>query len=526
MTGSAKNILEALLSSRPRKTADAPDNSRGIYGLIDHNGDLRYIGSTKSAEETLRKRIHQRHRTGSENSSHYFARMYNTGRMWRDRDDKSAVLDARISKELRNEFISDHCGAVWIALPDQMDISRIEQEILAIAPSEATAWNWRGADVYAEPVDLVDLTLDRLKWPTFKLDALERQHRRFANVHPNLSVTSIPKKAVLSNPLPEGDFRFFALDVETANGDRGSICQIGIACVRPDNTIETWVTYVNPQTSTWAFTYIHGISARKVAHSPTFDQIFPMLQDFLGGKVVYQHSKFDQSAISAACRTHGLESASWEWRDSVLVAREAWPELKGNGGHGLAALKSHLSLQFQHHDAGEDARASAEVVLLAERVTGRQVETGVPVRSQTCEPVSAIETTTVSIIRERVSQKSKTAGKSNSGNPICDGILFRIQQDNSIQPHGDTKYISAFNLGGVFFAIDKMSESKQPIWVVDRADLRAHLDADKVGYDIYPSDKGRNSNLWKLPNFKDGQLLRIYPETVEQAMTMIAKLGK
>jgi len=525
MIGSAKNILEALLSSRPRKTADAPDNSRGIYGLIDHNGDLRYIGSTKSAEETLRKRIHQRHRTGSENSSHYFARMYNTGRMWRDRDDKSAVLDAKISKELRNEFISDHCRAVWIALPDQIDISRIEREILAIAPSEATAWNWRGADIYSEPVDLVDLTLDRLKWPTFKLDALERQHRRFANVHTNLSVTSIPKKAVSANPLPEGDFRFFALDVETANGDRGSICQIGIACVRPDNSIETWVTYVNPQTSTWAFTYIHGINARKVAHAPTFDQIFPMLQDFLGEKVVYQHSKFDQSAISAACRTHGLENVSWEWRDSVLVAREAWPELKDNGGHGLASLKSHLSLQFQHHDAGEDARASAEVVLLAERVIGRQVESSVPVQSP-CETETAVQTTTVSIIRERVSQKSKTTGKSNSDNETRDGILLRIKQVAEISYHSDTKYIAAFQLSGVFFALDKTSVSKQPIWLVDRMDIRAYLDAEQVGYDIYPSDKGRNSNLYKLPNFKTGQLLRIYPETVEQAMAVIAKLGK
>ena len=38
----------------------------------------------------------------------------------------------------------------------------------------------------------------------------------------------------------------------------------------------------------------------------------------------------------------------------------------GNGGHGLASLKQHLGLVFDHHDAGEDARAAAEVVLRAE----------------------------------------------------------------------------------------------------------------------------------------------------------------
>ena len=50
----------------------------------------------------------------------------------------------------------------------------------------------------------------------------------------------------------------------------------------------------------------------------------------------------------------------------MIIARTAWPMLKGNGGHGLANLKQHLGLEFQHHDAGEDARAAALVVLRAE----------------------------------------------------------------------------------------------------------------------------------------------------------------
>lgn len=39
--------------------------------------------------------------------------------------------------------------------------------------------------------------------------------------------------------------------------------------------------------------------------------------------------------------------------------------MKGNGGHGLANPKRTLNLQFHHHDAGEDARAAAMVVLHA-----------------------------------------------------------------------------------------------------------------------------------------------------------------
>ena len=54
----------------------------------------------------------------------------------------------------------------------------------------------------------------------------------------------------------------------------------------------------------------------------------------------------------------------------IYTGIDTWPELKGNGGHGLASLKSHLNLQFHHHDGEEDARAAAEIVLLAEKRTG------------------------------------------------------------------------------------------------------------------------------------------------------------
>lgn len=168
-------------------------------------------------------------------------------------------------------------------------------------------------------------------------------------------------------PFPKGPFRFVALDVETANNDRGSICQIGVACVRPDHLIETWMTYVDPQVDRWVFTYLHGISARTVQGAPTFAEVLPVLRKALIGHTIYQHSGFDRSAVSAACHHAKLAVPDWEWRDSVQVARRARPELRGNGGHGLASLKQHLGLVFEHHDAGEDARAAAEVVLRAER---------------------------------------------------------------------------------------------------------------------------------------------------------------
>lgn len=381
----AEDLLSALLEAAPRPTVEAPRDARGLYGLVDHHGDLRYIGSTSSTDQTFYQRIHQRHRTGSEGMSHYFTQMYNTGRMWRDRKDALAKADGDIAKALRNDFVIDHCRAVWLPLPDTVDIAGLEAEVLALAPEHAIAWNRRRMQAYEEPTDLVEATLRRLGWGARELAAVERQRLRFlaAMAGPVAVPAPAPKPASIRQtrvaPFPKGPFRFFALDVETANNDRGSICQIGVACVRPDNSIETWVTYVDPQVDRWVFTYLHGISARTVQGGPTFAEILPVLQHALQGTTVYQHSSFDRSAVSAACGNCGLPIPQWDWRDSVHVARTAWPELRGNGGHGLASLKQHLGLVFEHHDAGEDARAAAEVVLRAEGV--RPVHAQSPVKT-------------------------------------------------------------------------------------------------------------------------------------------------
>lgn len=365
---SASDILSYLLGATPDRTALAPRDSRGIYGLVDHCGNLRYIGSTSSTDENFYKRIHRRHRTGSEGGSHYFSQMYNTGRMWRMRNDTATASDGKIAKALRNAFIAEYCRAICMPLPDSSDIAGLEREVIALAPAEAVAWNRRAANVYDEPEDLVEALIAKLGYGADIRAALKRQKQRYLGGAVNLASTArtpvVSARAV--PPFPKGPFRFVALDVETANNDRGSICQIGVACVRPNNTIETWVTYLDPEVDRWVFTSLHGISAKTVRGAPRFREVLPVLVDALRGYVIYQHSSFDRGAVAKACETENLSVPDWTWKDSVQVARQAWPELKGNGGHGLASLKGYLGLSFEHHDAGEDARAAAEVVLQAE----------------------------------------------------------------------------------------------------------------------------------------------------------------
>ena len=89
-------------------------------------------------------------------------------------------------------------------------------------------------------------------------------------------------------PLPTGTFRFFALDVETANRDSASICQIGIACVRADGSLQTWASYIDPKTSDWSATWVHKITQNTVLGAPDFTSVLNVLRPLLDTGIVFQ----------------------------------------------------------------------------------------------------------------------------------------------------------------------------------------------------------------------------------------------
>ncbi len=190
------------------------------------------------------------------------------------------------------------------------------------------------------------------------------------------------------------DLRFIALDVETANGHAHSICQIGLACMRTDGQIATLGFFVNPEGAFEQFnTRLHGIDARTVTHAPMFPDILERLRPLLERSPLVQHSGFDKRAMNSASDRYGLPPLSSIWHDSVTIARRAWPQLKGDGGHGLGNLKAYLSLDFEHHDAVEDARAAAQVVLCAEVETGHRFDllAGSPPRKRATTPRPAAQ---------------------------------------------------------------------------------------------------------------------------------------
>lgn len=169
------------------------------------------------------------------------------------------------------------------------------------------------------------------------------------------------------------DDAFIAIDVETANGDSASICQVGVARFAGGELVDNQAWLINPQT--WFSRdniAIHGIHAADVRDAPSWADGYPELVAMLAGNIVVSHTAFDVTATSRACARDGLPLLDVHWLDSTRVARRAFPRF-ARRGYGLASLSHHLGIAFAHHDAGEDARAAGLVVLAAVAASGRSV---------------------------------------------------------------------------------------------------------------------------------------------------------
>lgn len=159
---------------------------------------------------------------------------------------------------------------------------------------------------------------------------------------------------------------FNAIDLETANRDRSSICQIGIVHVGNGEFTERWQTLVDPEVS---FEHrnmqIHGISESDIKGSPTLPEVHDELRRRLNGSVLVSHMPFDRTALGQAMERYGLEQLHVTWLDSARIARLAWPEKYRDRGYALKNIAQDLNISFRHHDALQDAEAAAKVVLHA-----------------------------------------------------------------------------------------------------------------------------------------------------------------
>lgn len=97
---------------------------------------------------------------------------------------------------------------------------------------------------------------------------------------------------------------FVAIDIETANGERTSICAIGAVKVVDGCIVDRFYELVKPEPEYYFrhFTLnIHGIGKSDTENARTFDKVWHDLAVMIGTLPLVAHNKaFDESCIRAA----------------------------------------------------------------------------------------------------------------------------------------------------------------------------------------------------------------------------------
>lgn len=270
------------------------------------------------------------------------------------------------------------------------------------------------------------------------------------------------------------------LDVETANSNRHSICQIGIVTVFADGSKTRDGYYVDPKEE-FTLTYIHNISAKDVRGCPTFAKVYNDLFKLTHKRIVVAHSDFDAQALRAACRKIGADPLDCVWVDSVAIARQAWPRFPN---HKLKTLCSRLGIPLKHHDALEDAYSTAVMVDKALAATRSSIQdwTGVSAWKETKKG------------QKNPQHKPKTARPNAQAVPSAQGIFFgqRIALAGNIGSATESLRLQAAEAG---FVVEKRVTRNTSFLVVGE---RPASDLEQADYDLQVA-QARQHQAKKLP---------------------------
>ena len=163
------------------------------------------------------------------------------------------------------------------------------------------------------------------------------------------------------------EMNFVVVDVETANQEPSSICQVALAFFCSSKLVEIWESLINPRSVFLPTNVrIHGIRQKEVCTAPVWPEVRPIVLALLSGKVVASHTYFDRMALTSADLKDGLEPTEGQaWVDTCAIARAASPYLSN---HKLPHVARFLGIRYLPHDAKEDARCAGEVLLRAATV--------------------------------------------------------------------------------------------------------------------------------------------------------------
>ena len=142
---------------------------------------------------------------------------------------------------------------------------------------------------------------------------------------------------------------FAAIDFETANEQRTSVCSVGIVVVRGGTITDRFYRLIRPEPEYYSYwnTRIHGLTARDTENAPVFPVVWAEAEPLIEGLPLVAHnSRFDEGCLKAVFRMYGMD-----YPDSVFLHMQCFPQGLPRRASEPSAADSGRTMRLRPHAA-------------------------------------------------------------------------------------------------------------------------------------------------------------------------------
>ena len=153
---------------------------------------------------------------------------------------------------------------------------------------------------------------------------------------------------------------FAAIDFETANYDRSSVCSVGVVIVRDGAIVDKFYSLIQPEPNYYNYwcTQVHGLCRTDTDDAPVFPDVWALIEPLIEGLPLVAHIRpFDEGCLRAVFRTYQMDYPEYEFLDTLAASRRLQPDLEN---HQLQTVAAACGFYMEnHHHALADAEACA-----------------------------------------------------------------------------------------------------------------------------------------------------------------------
>lgn len=157
---------------------------------------------------------------------------------------------------------------------------------------------------------------------------------------------------------------FVALDFETANQHRTSVCSVGLVVVENSIIVDSYYEIIKPLPNFYSFwnTKVHGMVYDDTINAHEFPEVWKeMARQIKGLPLVAHNSVFDEGCLKATLMAYGLPVHTNKFYCTYRKSKTVFPELPN---HKLNTVSEHVGFRLEnHHNALADAEACAHIAL-------------------------------------------------------------------------------------------------------------------------------------------------------------------